>query len=255
MPGLKGEELGITSYQTASDYLSKGKKSKFSRKLPGKATMLIKDGSSIHVVYHQTPVVTFKEDGDIILQSDGYMTQTTKERMNNYTPERVGVSQAKGLWFLSVDRKVVIYQDGIVIHQDGTVTGDADKARETEVKKIVKTITQYATDFAQALVNGQVLEPSAGDCWYCFMKTEDGLTLGEAEKNNDHITTHIQEKYYVPSLMVRAVERFGGSHYLKSSIAWIWEGNPPYHGSEDYIKREVKSFLVRYLKQLYGIAD
>jgi hypothetical protein len=54
----------------------------------------------IGIRLHATQVVVFKIDGSIILNSRGWRTVTTKDRMNNYTPKGINISSTKGTWFV-----------------------------------------------------------------------------------------------------------------------------------------------------------
>ena len=45
-------------------------------------TVVIRYGDELHVKYHQTSVVIFLPNGDIRLNSGGWMTNTTKARIN-----------------------------------------------------------------------------------------------------------------------------------------------------------------------------
>lgn len=49
---------------------------------------------------HSTDVVTFHRDGRIVLNSGGWQTVTTKERMNRYLPAPYGVFQKKHVWYV-----------------------------------------------------------------------------------------------------------------------------------------------------------
>lgn len=53
----------------------------------------------IAVSYHGTKVVTAHADGTFTLNSGGYRTPTTKDRINEYSPARVW--QERGVWYLA----------------------------------------------------------------------------------------------------------------------------------------------------------
>lgn len=59
--------------------------------------------------YHNTPVVSFHHNGDIALNSGGYKTRTTKERMNKVIGNKAKVYQHKGGWY-------IYYLDGNTTH-------------------------------------------------------------------------------------------------------------------------------------------
>ena len=68
---------------------------------------------------HQTDVVTFHADGRVTLDSGGWRTMTTKDRMN-YSP--LTVFSDKGEWLVkSPGSDAVPYFDGITFADDGSV--------------------------------------------------------------------------------------------------------------------------------------
>lgn len=62
---------------------------------------------TVAVHYHNTNVVTYDGQGNILLNHGGYKTATTKRRMNKYTPHDVEVFQRKGDWYVrdKIDNK------------------------------------------------------------------------------------------------------------------------------------------------------
>lgn len=72
--------------------------------------------------YHQTDIVTYREDGSIKLDSGKYRTATTKSHMNSVLPPGVSVYQKKGEWFVTLGggREVEFF--------DGMILGNPDVA-------------------------------------------------------------------------------------------------------------------------------
>ena len=63
------------------------------------------DGVFWKVTYHKTDVVTVNQDGSITLDTGGWFTQTTKNRMNQASNQYglcFRVYQAMGVWYVSV---------------------------------------------------------------------------------------------------------------------------------------------------------
>lgn len=90
-----------------------------SRKI-GNNTYLERHLNDITVKYHDTHVVVYRANGDIVLNSGGYQTATTKDRMNLHTTARI--TQTGGVWFVTWGDRVRMFFDGMVLHTDGTVT-------------------------------------------------------------------------------------------------------------------------------------
>lgn len=76
-------------------------------------TYLEKRGENIAVKLYDTDVVTLMPNGDVKLNSGGFMTATTKQRMNEFS--NVSVSQKKGEWTVTANGKDIPFKDGMVI--------------------------------------------------------------------------------------------------------------------------------------------
>lgn len=83
------------TYEEAKEML-KGRNSK---KI-GNNTYLVYLENRIVIRLHNTNVVTFYEDGRTLLNSGGWKTVTTKDRMNKYLPTPWKVFQEKFEWYL-----------------------------------------------------------------------------------------------------------------------------------------------------------
>ena len=59
------------------------------RKLENNTYLSRLDDKTIAVRLHATDVVTYHKDGRIVLDTGGWQTVTTKDRLNNYSPVRV----------------------------------------------------------------------------------------------------------------------------------------------------------------------
>jgi hypothetical protein len=210
-------------------------------------TDAIRHEGIIAIKLHDTDIVTFYPDGDIKLNSGGWRTPTTKDRIQTYSPYRI--SQERGVWRIGG----VVFADNMTFHLSGAVTGagkdnsKADKKFKARVKK-----------FAELCASEIPLEmPSNGDCWYCYMVVSDcedkskiGLPLGEANHDKEHLESHISEGYVVPSLVLRALKLAGCGDLILHYTFTASEGN---HGKDlaaGYVKRSV----YRYILKQFGYA-
>ena len=192
------------------------------------------DPFCFYVRLHATRIVKFnrpKEEngtiGSIELDSGGWQTVTTKSRMNDCLSYGWGIHQTQGIWYLSQgygdDSTLYPYADGITIAPDGTVAGEGSDPRAA--LKLRKRIKKYARDYVAAFGRGEVPAPSGGDCWACCMKATDGnYPMGDKDKAdpNGHWVSHLDESYFVPSILSRAVERFPVSQFAQHCIAVAW---------------------------------
>lgn len=62
--------------------------------------------SPIAIRLHNTDIVTFRNDGFIELNTDGWFTITTKDRMNRYLPDPFCIFSKKGSWHVSLSWKI-----------------------------------------------------------------------------------------------------------------------------------------------------
>ena len=73
------------------------------------------DDELIGVRLHSTYIVKFRANGDVIIDSGGWRTVTTKERINRYafadTPD--GVYQEDFDWFVRMGDEVLPFRDGM----------------------------------------------------------------------------------------------------------------------------------------------
>ena len=75
------------------------------------------DGKELHY-YHLNLIVIKDLDNSYELDSCGYRTKTTKERINRYIPSGFRVYQKDFTWYVSKPNgKVAEFKDGMVINQ------------------------------------------------------------------------------------------------------------------------------------------
>jgi len=83
------------------------------------------DGQTIAVQHHFTDVVTYLPGGDIVLNTNGWRSVTTKARLNTHTPAWLQIYQEDWTWYVSSAYAglTVEYRDGMIVHKDGTMSG------------------------------------------------------------------------------------------------------------------------------------
>jgi len=183
----------------------------------------IEHGTPFGIKLHATDVVIFHADGRVELNSGGWRTVTTKERINRYLPAPWNLYQDKGIWYLTEgnywadkNRKVYAYEDGITIAADGTVSGEGTDPKEQ--LRLRKRIRDYCKAYIAALQLDNVPAPSGGDCFGCALVDKDGNPgLG-----TDHLISHLEENYFVPSLLMLAVKRFPVSQAAMWFLGGLW---------------------------------
>lgn len=101
------------NYQTANAMLTGRCKER--RKI-GNNTYLIRRGKEIAIRLHQTDIITLTDENEIIVNTGGWHTVTTKARLNEYLP--IGIYQKSGEWFWHHGDK---FRDGDKITLEGRI--------------------------------------------------------------------------------------------------------------------------------------
>ena len=262
------------NYQEANEKLTGRCKQR--RKVGNNTYLERRENAAIALHLHSTDVVTFHLDGAIVLDSGGWRTPTTKDRINGALggdKRRFSLSQENGTWFL-FDRDagkhgeaVAVYQDGMRILSDGKLAGHLPLSTYKESLKLRRRVQRFAGAYLKAMEAGKVPAPSNGDCWYCLMRgVEDKVPLGESCKDTDHLLSHIEERYFVPSMLVRAMEVMPCSKVMgwavgekwgakQESAAETFEKISGRHGWwSNYIRRDLQKCLSRYMLRQLGQA-
>ena len=164
------------------------------------------DEKTISIRLYDTDIVIYKDNGVVELNSGGFRTATTKDRINKYSPLRL--RQEKSVWYVMGQDTTVVFFDGIQFKGGKAINAKSEAKQDKDIKRISrnkKLAKDYTNGFIEALKNGGVDLPSGGDCWFCCMREVGNMTLGDITNNATHIIEHIKEKYYVPTLAVNAV--------------------------------------------------
>jgi uncharacterized protein YegP (UPF0339 family) len=206
---------------------------------------------------HLTDIITFKTNGDIVLNSGGYRTVTTKDRINKFLPPGWHIWQEKRIWYLNrlKDRKTmtwtnnkdIVFNDGRTLHKRGRVSGKGPSPKE--LLKLQGKIAKYVHGYMGELFAGNVPAPSGGDCWSCLFFDK------MPNPDSSHILCHFDEPYYVPTLLMRAVEDLPVSRAASHVLGYLWN----HHDQEakywtNLAKSQLGKSLKRYLNGRLGLA-
>lgn len=245
--------MSIHSFRDAAEYLG----TKEDRPVANNTRLQRRGSDRIAVVLHGSDVVTYTPD-HVTLDSCGYLTHTTKERLNSFGARGTYVYQNRGQWYLRETGTECqwVFADGITIDSDGNVTGAGEESSVIEKQRTARRIGKYVKAYMSALIAGKVEKPGPGDCVYCQMReVESGRPLGEVARGNGHIEHHLDESYFVPSLLYRAIEVYPVSIAARGRLGELWGFNPTKSEFLDGILVEqAGSSLRRYLRAQLGIA-
>ena len=232
----------IRDWTTADTYLGR----KPDRPLDGRATRIQRrDDGSIAIKYQATDVVTYREDGTIVLDSASWRTVTTKQRINEYTPARV--IQTNGVWYFAAPGSwspASRFYDKVTIGSDGQPIAPLAIVDSTDAE-VRKAIAKYCRAWKTTIEAGELADPSQGDCWGClFHPTDEDPRHPTIDESNritgiDHLVNHLREMYLVPSLAVRALAEAG---YRDPGFIWTITKQQKDSG---FIVRAVRKFYQR----------
>jgi len=223
-----------------------------SRKVGNNTYLKRRSENSIAVMLHATDVVTFTPEY-AELNTGGWYTVTTKDRINGYIPSPARVSSDRGRWYVYVGgwgkENRQPFFDGIRISYDGRVLNPMataeDDAAAKEAAKLKRKISKYAKLCNDTLAAGMP-QPGSGDCWYCLMRTEEGATLGDAHEDTGHLLSHMEEGYVVPSLLANAIVERGYGY--PGVILGVNDDGTMGGGRWNHdIRRDVSNYLKRRL--------
>ena len=213
--------------RTKKDLLSKTENVKLAKVINNNTLSMEYENGKKVIRFHDTDIITF-EGNNFILNSGGFRTKTTKERINEYTPARI--QQNKGLWFIQGK----LFYDNCKINSKGELISREIKVNENKINKLKKQIAKYVN----LISKDNLPYPDAGDCWDCSLRTKDGQTMGEISKS-DHLLSHLKENYLHGSILVNAMRESG---YTDTGINFHYQMK-----YTNYFKRALRKYLQKRL--------
>jgi hypothetical protein len=235
--------MTIRSYEQAQKFLAGGR-NKLSRKSENN-TWIEQRGENIAVRLHNTDVVLYKPDGGFVLDTGGWHSVTTKDRINGYAPHGVKVYSNDGIWSVYgtppvkegerytdwANRSALCdFADGLEFDKEGKPVNPPASLRLQE-KALQKAIKKYVDGFVALAMEKGIAYPSGGDCWGCHFEEMNayresgmrGRSLDVVKANPmgfDHYFGHFEEDYYVPSLLYKAFCYCGYGNSPQCGVWW-----------------------------------
>ena len=195
-----------------------------------------------YIRLHDTNVLSFLGNR-IVLNSGGWKTHTTKDRLNTFLPQPFKVYSDKGIWYLySNGIDPVPFFDGMAIRNGKILNvrkGVSEMKAQQRTKKLIRR-------YCNAIKELDVLpEPNAGDCFYCHMiEVKTKKPLGEVIRDKDHLFMHLKELYVHGSLLWNAITDAG---YSNPGFIFQMSRKEDKH-------RDVTLAVRRYFKRQLGLA-
>lgn len=91
----------------------RGKRNKDSRKIGNNTYAEILSDNTVAIKLHSTYVVKIRDDDTYTLNSGGWQTVTTKDRINQYSPVRV--YQRDFTWYVKINGRELPFIDNMVV--------------------------------------------------------------------------------------------------------------------------------------------
>lgn len=118
--GFSFRDGEVQSYYKAQSIL----KGRDERKIANNTRLIKQSEDSISIRHWSTDIITFYQDGRILIDTNGYHTVTTIARLNAYLPRyRIGSDRGSMVIYDSETGVDYEYNDGMIINADGSVTG------------------------------------------------------------------------------------------------------------------------------------
>jgi hypothetical protein len=261
--------MRLCTYESLSEYLTKGK-NKNDRPAPeaNNTRVLRINDVTVGIKLHNTVIIEYTKQGTIRLNTNGWKTVTTRERMNRFQ-DKFSIFSEKFIWFL-VYEDTYLYKDGMTLFPNGDVMLPNGKIAKPfnkndlkRMKSLKRKVNVYCDKFIDKFFNHQIPQPSGADCWHCcFFDSKTGKSWGDLSHNSNHILNHIQQKYFVPSLLNNAIQETEdvGTYNLapidKHNIAYCWKSNGWESQKlifDDITRKRLKLILRRYISKRVGL--
>jgi len=225
-------------YGELADHIAAGRNPDY-RKLANNTFAEYRENGSIAVRLHKTDVLTYDLGGNVVFDSGGWQTVTTKSRMNTFGPTGYGISQTNHVWHLyrygqtlaNGNNPRVRYFDGLELDpKAGTILNIGDSPNWEGIDKVNKQTARLIREYVKGITPELLTTlTGAGDCLYC---------AGNFSSDTGHLFSHLREKYYMASLVRNAMRAVG---YADFQIAVNVQFAP------DNVKRAVRKYLTKQL--------
>lgn len=134
-----------------------------SRRIAPNTCLELHGNLDIGVRLHETTIITIHANGNYTLNSGGYRTATTKQRINALSPAFVG--QQRGQWWVG-RRCPVAFTDGIVVNGLGDVVPAGPSPAQVQatvntIKAEIASLAKQINDKRAELKTAQALLPVA----------------------------------------------------------------------------------------------
>ncbi len=271
---------GSTFHSLVGEQLLKGARDKpMDSRRVGSCAVIRRTETGSVIRLFETDVFHLHGAGGMTIVSGGWRTRYTRGVINQLLPKDTHLLSDGGLWVVKGKRCTALFHDGMVVREDGTIQGAGMAVGEiTQRKKQLAKAKRFCRRFVDRLLAGEVAAPGLGDCMYCQVeagnqKTKIGVLMPDGslrdhtfDEQGDHVRGHVDEGYFVPSMLWNAITEAGGPSKLRFAprvtLQYLWhQGGKPMEGgvSTELFDREktaasqqLRSVLSKYVKRRFG---
>lgn len=259
----------IQSYATADLFLNTRGKRVPRKKWANNTYAERRNDSTIAIKLHDTDVVTYHRHSPfragasgieaVVLTTGGWLTVTTKERINGALDYGIRVSSNRGTWEVylggySNPTDIVRFTDGITFESmhgawtpvERTLLPGEDRARQdrhnTSMRRLINRYITGLTDERLQVALSHGSNPNT--CVMCRAHTrvphtaapdrQRVVTIGDAMDDTQHLVEHLHQGEYPFQLLYAAVAERG---YIAENVV----------GHRDIVKRSLRTYLANRL--------
>lgn len=212
-------------------------------------TQALNNDLILNILFYKS-VIGKLSQGKIILNSDGYKTFTTKDRLNkilddNKTGYRIYQENYK--WYIYnwnyQERIKYAYADNVtfsLLSNKSYAILNYGIDNVMQLNSLKHKISKYVNNYYKQFTLGKINKPDNSDCIACLFQITD---------DNDHLLSHIDENYLVPSLLVNACIKYSDnlSFMSKHIIGQWYENNNIEWELINIVGYQIRKVLYKYL--------
>ncbi len=222
--------------------------------------------TKIAIKLHETDIVSFYPNLELFfLNNGGWFTKITKERINwffDWLSRNMNIKfdlwQNNRIWYVAHDLKTYIFFEGMILSIANESPGPGfllqfinfNALRHTKAEIFKKLIIdQYVEGFIQALAENKIKE-DAGDCLSCQFEIQKEKLLGYNNQSDQHLYMHLQEKYYMMSLLFNAFRVSGRENWFRWHMSMYGKIDVSDKHIRAMVSHSLKDFFIRRIEPM-----
>ena len=214
-------------------------------RLAGRNTLDYTDADGVRRIrLHETDILTLRPDGGFVVDTGGWNTHTTRDRLNVFLPADYYVFTERGRIHLRHKGEAVAFERTVTVTGAGVIVPDVDGA---ELSALAKKIDKFMAAWSKRGL--PTPEESGGDPWVFAGKNGRGFGVDAAGKVDREIMLDWVEGEYVTLKLYELACRWAGvSDYgraLYAQQAWRAGGK---------LDKFLLSRIRRYVRACVGLA-